>query len=166
MEFGQTGYSVAQTSIQDERIRRRGATDLSKDEEWDFAELNAETVDINAFMRRTLTDEDEITRFKAALMRQKQSNAKELQRNVFKQYVFFLIQSRRVLLTSHSYAEFVMISKEISTLENDMLDLKELLGQWKDLPQLMGMQDTLAPVLDKNGNRMSKASGQNSYRIC
>jgi hypothetical protein len=52
-----------------------------------------------------------------------------------------------------SYAEFVTISKEISTLENDMIELKELLGQWKDLPQLMGMEDTLAPRLDKEGNR-------------
>jgi hypothetical protein len=51
-----------------------------------------------------------------------------------------------------SYAEFVTISKEISTLENDMLELKELLGQWKDLPQLMGMENTLAPTLDKSGN--------------
>lgn len=33
-----------------------------------------------------------------------------------------------------------------------MLELKELLGQWKDLPQLMGMSDTLAPTLDKSGN--------------
>lgn len=57
-------------------------------------------------------------------------------------------------LTS-SYAEFVTISKEISTLENDMLELKELLAQWKDLPQLMGMEDTLAPRLDKEGNRES-----------
>jgi hypothetical protein len=39
-----------------------------------------------------------------------------------------------------SYAEFVTISKEIS------------LGQWKDLPQLMGMENTLAPTLDKSGN--------------
>lgn len=57
-------------------------------------------------------------------------------------------------LTS-SYAEFVLISKEISTLENDMLELKELLGQWKDLPQLMGMDTTLAPTIDKSGNGMS-----------
>lgn len=56
-----------------------------------------------------------------------------------------------------SYAEFVNISKEISTLEHDMLELKELLAQWKDLPQLMGMDDTLAPTLDKNGNSMSKS---------
>jgi len=47
------------------------------------------------------------------------------------------------------------MSKEIATLENDMLELKDLLNQWKDLPQLMGMEDTLAPTLDKNGNRES-----------
>lgn len=58
-----------------------------------------------------------------------------------------------MLLTLTSYAEFVTISKEISTLENDMLELKELLSQWKDLPQLMGMEATLAPKLDKDGNR-------------
>lgn len=34
-----------------------------------------------------------------------------------------------------------------------MVELKELLAQWKDLPQLMGMEDTLAPRLDKEGNR-------------
>lgn len=36
-----------------------------------------------------------------------------------------------------------------------MLELKELLGQWKDLPQLMGMEESLAPTLDKNGNCQS-----------
>lgn len=34
-----------------------------------------------------------------------------------------------------------------------MVELKDLLAQWKDLPQLMGMEDTLAPRLDKEGNR-------------
>ena len=52
-----------------------------------------------------------------------------------------------------SYAEFVNMSKEIATLENDMLELKDLLNQWRDLPQLMGMESTLAPTLDKHGNR-------------
>ena len=48
------------------------------------------------------------------------------------------------------------MSKEIATLENDMLELKDLLNQWKDLPQLMGMEDTLAPTLDKYGNCESR----------
>lgn len=43
------------------------------------------------------------------------------------------------------------MSKEITTLENDMLELKELLTEWKTVPQLMGMDDTLAPTLNKDG---------------
>jgi len=87
IEVAQTGFGGGQTTVQDERIRRRGAADLTKDEEWNFEELEKDGVDLNAFIRRTLTgaDDDEVTRFKAALMRQKQSNAKELQRSVFKQ---------------------------------------------------------------------------------
>ena len=84
--FSQNGFGGGQTSIQEERIRRRGAADLTIDE-WDLEELHRDAMDINAFLRKTLTgaDEEELTRFKAALMRQKQSNAKELQRSVFKQ---------------------------------------------------------------------------------
>lgn len=33
-----------------------------------------------------------------------------------------------------------------------MLELKQLLNEWKTVPQLMGMDDTLAPTLDKEGN--------------
>ena len=41
-----------------------------------------------------------------------------------------------------SYAEFMMISKEISTLENDMLELKESLSEWKSMPSLLHIDDT------------------------
>lgn len=126
-----------QEHLVDESIGRRGAADATLEEEWNLEELSNEKVDAQAYVKKVLTgaDEEEKRRFVAALMREKQANKKELQRTVFKHY-----------------AEFVAISKEISTLENDMLELKELLGQWKDLPQLMGMEDTLAPTLDRNGN--------------
>lgn len=55
-------------------------------------------------------------------------------------------------MLTRSYAEFVNVSKEITTLENDMLELKELLNEWKTVPQLMGMDDTLAPTLNKDGS--------------
>ncbi|KAK6906113.1 hypothetical protein I203_100096 [Kwoniella mangroviensis CBS 8507] len=131
----------------EEGIRRRGAEDMTREEEFDLHELNNEDFNIGDYLRRTLTgaDEEEKKRFKAALMREKGNNKKELQKNVFRHY-----------------AEFVTISKEISTLENDMLDLKELLGQWKDLPQLMGMEDTLAPTLDKSGNIERRRTQRNS----
>jgi hypothetical protein len=61
--------------------------DATREEEWDLEELGKDQFDLNDFMRRTLTgaDDQEIKRFKAALMRQKDRNAKDMQRNVFKQ---------------------------------------------------------------------------------
>ncbi|ODN73316.1 hypothetical protein L202_07862 [Cryptococcus amylolentus CBS 6039] len=139
--------SDRQEHFADEGIRRRGATDATANEEWDLTQLGDEKLDLQAYVKKVLTgaDEEEKKRLKAALLRERQSNKKELQRLVFKHY-----------------AEFVTISKEISTLENDMLELRELLGQWKDLPQLMGMEDTLAPTLDKNGNLERKRTQRNS----
>jgi hypothetical protein len=34
------------------------------------------------------------------------------------------------------------MSKEISTLENDIAELKELLTEWKAIPQLLGIDDS------------------------
>lgn len=41
-----------------------------------------------------------------------------------------------------SYEEFVLISKEISTLENDMLEMKEGLNEWKNMPALLNIEDS------------------------
>lgn len=86
-DFGRNVFEP--TDGQDEVIRRRGAADMTRDEEWDLEELGKDGFDLNDFMRRTLTgaDEEEVKRFKAALMRQKDRNGADLQRNVFKQYV-------------------------------------------------------------------------------
>jgi exocyst complex component 8 len=40
-----------------------------------------------------------------------------------------------------SYAEFVLISKEISTLENELLELKDLLSEHKSMPSLLNIPD-------------------------
>lgn len=41
-----------------------------------------------------------------------------------------------------SYAEFMLISKEVSTLENDMLELKESLSEWKSMPSLLHIDES------------------------
>ena len=41
-----------------------------------------------------------------------------------------------------SYAEFVMVSKEVSTLESEMLELKEALAEWKGMPSLLHIDDS------------------------
>lgn len=46
----------------------------------------------------------------------------------------------------HSYAEFMTISKEISTLENDMLELKESLSEWKSMPSLLHIDDSVSAI--------------------
>lgn len=42
----------------------------------------------------------------------------------------------------YSYAEFVMVSKEVSTLESEMLELKEALAEWKGMPSLLHIDDS------------------------
>lgn len=41
----------------------------------------------------------------------------------------------------NSYAEFVLISKEISNLENEMMELKESLSEFKSMPSLLHIPD-------------------------
>jgi exocyst complex component 8 len=45
------------------------------------------------------------------------------------------------LTVRYSYEEFIMISKEISTLENDMSELKESLAEWKSMPSLLRIEE-------------------------
>lgn len=43
-----------------------------------------------------------------------------------------------------SYAEFVLISKEISAFENEMLELKDLLSDYKSMPSILHIPDPTA----------------------
>jgi hypothetical protein len=40
-----------------------------------------------------------------------------------------------------SYAEFFTLAKEITTLENDLLELKSSLAEWKSMPSLLNNDD-------------------------
>ena len=52
-----------------------------------------------------------------------------------------------------NYAEFITISKEIAVLENDMLEFKELLAEWQQLPALLQPGDALDLGLSSEGLR-------------
>ena len=41
-----------------------------------------------------------------------------------------------------SYAEFVSVSKEIGTLEHEMLELKDSLSEWKSMPSLLHIDES------------------------
>ncbi|KAF6766749.1 nuclear mRNA splicing protein [Ephemerocybe angulata] len=88
--------------------------------------LSAEDFDPDAFLKTKLANstEAELRSLQSALHNAKNDTAAELQRSVFK-----------------NYAEFVLISKEISVLENEMLELKELLSDYKGMPSMLNIPD-------------------------
>ena len=47
-----------------------------------------------------------------------------------------------MVLTTRSYAEFMLVSKEVSTLENEMLEFKESLAEWKGMPSVLHIDDS------------------------
>jgi exocyst complex component 8 len=49
---------------------------------------------------------------------------------------------RTIFDITRSYAEFVLISKEIGVLENEMLELKESLAEWKSMPSLLHIDES------------------------
>lgn len=75
-------------------------------------------------MKLAHSSEDFLRQFQDSLRAVKDSASSDLKRQVFR-----------------NYQEFITISKEIATLENDMIELKELLGEWKTLPQTLELEE-------------------------
>ena len=88
--------------------------------------------------------EAELRSLQSSLHSSKDDTNLDLRRNVFKQYVSnnLITVNRLIYASPPSYAEFVMISKEIGSLENEMLELKESLAEWKSMPSLLHIDDT------------------------
>ncbi|VDB87561.1 unnamed protein product [Peniophora sp. CBMAI 1063] len=98
--------------------------------------LDSDEFDADAFMKAKLANstEAELKSLQSSLQGSKDDVAVDLQRTVFK-----------------NYAEFVLISKEISTLENEMLELKESLAEWKSMPGVLHIDDG-ASAADRRRN--------------
>ncbi|KAF7337536.1 Exocyst complex component [Mycena sanguinolenta] len=101
--------------------------------------LDKDDFDPDTFLKLKLANstESELKSLQSSLRNAKDDTASDLQRNVFK-----------------NYAEFVLISKEISTLENEMIELKESLSEYKSMPSMLHIPD---PAL-------TSSSGLSSYR--
>ncbi|KIO06982.1 hypothetical protein M404DRAFT_998422 [Pisolithus tinctorius Marx 270] len=95
--------------------------------------LDKQNFDPDAYLKAKLANstEAELKSLQSSLRSAKDDTAVELQKNVFK-----------------NYAEFVLISKEISVLENEMLELKESLQEWKSMPSLLHIEES-ASVADR-----------------
>ncbi|OCH90543.1 hypothetical protein OBBRIDRAFT_776799 [Obba rivulosa] len=98
--------------------------------------LDKDDFDPDAYLKLKLANstEAEIKSLQSSLRTQKDNVAVDLQRNVFK-----------------NYAEFVLVSKEVSTLENEMLEFKESLSEWKSMPSLLHIDES-ASVAERRRN--------------
>lgn len=98
--------------------------------------LDADTFDPDAYLKLKLANstEAELKSLQSSLQSSKDDVAADLQRNVFK-----------------NYSQFVHISKEIGNLENELLELKESLAEWKSMPSLLHIDES-ASVADRRRN--------------
>ncbi|KAI0714572.1 hypothetical protein C8Q76DRAFT_727239 [Earliella scabrosa] len=98
--------------------------------------LDKDEFDPDAYIKLKLANstESELRSLQSSLQGQKDGVAVDLQRNVFK-----------------NYAEFMLVSKEVSTLENEMLEFKEALAEWKGMPSLLHIDDS-ASVAERRRN--------------
>jgi len=86
--------------------------------------------------------EAELRSLQSSLQNSKDEVAADLQRNVFKKCVHAHPIASHESNTCYSYAQFVFISKEIGTLENDMMELKESLSEWKSMPSVLHIEES------------------------
>ncbi|KAG1742727.1 uncharacterized protein EDB91DRAFT_1127738 [Suillus paluster] len=104
--------------------------------------LDKEDFDPDSYLKAKLANstEAELRSLQSSLRSSKDDTAVELQRNVFK-----------------NYAEFVLISKEISVLENEVLELKESLSEWKSMPSLLHIDESASAAERRRNVRSSIA---------
>ncbi|KZO96407.1 hypothetical protein CALVIDRAFT_481374 [Calocera viscosa TUFC12733] len=116
----------------------------------DMEVLAGDKFDADAYLRLKLarSSEGELSTLRATLESAHIATQTDLRRNVFK-----------------NYEEFVLISKEISTLENDMLELKESLGEWRAMPELLSVDEPLTSADRRKAARSSLADLQTLYTV-
>ncbi|KAG8879593.1 exocyst complex component exo84 [Tulasnella sp. 331] len=114
-------------SIADQYGREADETLREDPDKLDMDLLAKENFNPEVYLKTKMANstEEELRHLQESLTASRAATAADLQRNVFK-----------------NYAEFVLISKEISTLENDMLELKESLSEWKNMPSLLNIDDS------------------------
>ncbi|KIJ39437.1 hypothetical protein M422DRAFT_781017 [Sphaerobolus stellatus SS14] len=92
----------------------------------DTKAMEQEKFDPEAYLKLMLANstEAELKSLRSSLMAAKEATQTDLKKSVF-----------------NNYEQFVSISKEISTLENDLLELKQSLSEWKSMPSLLQVED-------------------------
>ncbi|KZT02064.1 uncharacterized protein LAESUDRAFT_815521 [Laetiporus sulphureus 93-53] len=104
--------------------------------------LDEDDFDPDAYLKVKMANstEAELKTMQSSLRAQRDMVAKDLQHDVFK-----------------NYAEFVQISKEVSVIENEMLEFKECLAEWKGMPSLLHIEESASAVERRRNVRSSIA---------
>ncbi|EOR01027.1 Exocyst complex component EXO84 [Wallemia ichthyophaga EXF-994] len=134
--------------IDENRVSQVSQVDADIDiinREW----LQQPDFDAQAYIRTHLANasEDEVEHFKQALTDAMQSTNLQLEQSAFK-----------------NYADFIAISKEIGALETEVLELRELLGEWRSLPEAFGVENVESDLETTKKKRSSVADLAAVYR--
>ncbi|KAF9792511.1 hypothetical protein BJ322DRAFT_1116121 [Thelephora terrestris] len=96
--------------------------------------------DVYIKLKLSSSTESELLSLQSQLRNAKADVAAELQRNVFK-----------------NYADFMFVSKEINVLENEMLEFKDSLAEWKSMPSLLHIEESTSAADRRRNVRSSVA---------
>ncbi|KAG6899822.1 hypothetical protein C0993_006523 [Termitomyces sp. T159_Od127] len=112
--------------------------------------LEDERFDPDSFLKLKLASstELELKSLQSSLRDVKEETNSELQKNVFK-----------------NYAEFVLVSKEITSLETEMMELKDLLSEYKSMPSVLHIPDPTSQPSNSNILSTYKRSSAADLRI-
>ncbi|WFD29678.1 exocyst complex component exo84 [Malassezia sp. CBS 17886] len=118
----------------------RTAAGTHRGDAWD-ALIGVPRIDTDAFAKDTFDPRAFVT---SQMQHQPESGLRAIQGSLTT--VQDTTQKQLKAQVFRNYAEFITISKEIATLENDMLEFKELLQEWKQLPQQLQLEDPIAEL--------------------
>lgn len=111
----------------------------------------AENFDPSLFVSQQVQQQSEtgLQNLRAILEKIQTTTQKQLKEQVFK-----------------NYSEFIIISREIATFENDMLEFKELLSEWKALPHQLQIEDPLGEGMwDNESSLRAMRKGQRNSTV-
>ena len=156
-QYLKTG-EVRESLLEDINEQRSSDLDIVN-KDW----LQQQDFDGEAYVRTHLANASpsEIAQFKQALNDSMISANSKLEQNAFQKLVnitFIILIGLLIVNNLKSYADFITISKEMDTIETEVMELRGLLNEWRNLPETFGIEDNGDNDLDKlKRNRSSVA---------
>ncbi|KAI0726836.1 hypothetical protein C8Q72DRAFT_843279 [Fomitopsis betulina] len=119
-------------------------TIASREDPWvaDLRLLDVDEFDSDTYLKTKMANstEAELKTLRSSLREQQDGVRKDLQQDVFQ-----------------NYTEFVQISKEVSVIENEMLEFKDCLSEWKNMPSLLHVEESASAAERRRNVRSSIA---------